>query len=236
LATTLQTLITRVRQRTMLENDQSSTDLEITDYLNSSLAFLDSILKQQDDYDITSVSNTISNVATPYFAVPADFFKLRMLEMLAPSNPNYYITLKQFSLRTKNRYNTSMLTPFAFSTGICNLAYRVMLPNIYIEPAQFCTGTFRLWYTPVYTLLVNTTDALPAYMDTQAWNEYAVCDVAAKLMDKQGLDPSSFYMRAMSAKQTVEADSAVIDRGSVKVIEDTRDDGSGGGFGNGWNW
>ena len=223
--TTLQTLITRVRQRTMMENDQSVTDAEITDYLNSSLAFLDSILKQNDDYAITKTSFTITNVSTPYFAVPSDFFKLRLLRIQVPGSPNLYITMRHFSMREMDFYNNfTVFTPFDLSANICYLSYRPMLPNIYIEPEWAPLGTYQLWYTPVYIPLVNTSDNLQAYMDTQAWNEYSVCDVCGKVNEKLMRDGQPFNQRAMIARQQIEADSSVIDRGSVRTIADDRDD------------
>lgn len=239
-ATTLQGLITQVRQRTMTEYDQFTTDAEITTMLNASLSFLDSILKQNDDYQITSVIKTISNVATPYFTVPADFFKVRSVEIQSPVNAGQYVTLEKFNLRTQNKYNNfPFLAPIDWATGACNMRYRPegagSVCKIFIQPAQFSAYTYQLWYTPTFLNLVNTTDALPAYMDTNAWCEYAVSDVCAKMKEKEGLDATPFMARAMDARNSITSDSSTIDRGSVVVIEDVRD-GDGADIYGSWNY
>jgi hypothetical protein len=219
----------------MMENDQSCTDTEITNMINSSLGDMDSILKTNDDYAITNVIYTIAS-ADGYITVPDDFYKLRLLETQQPGSGTgqYWITLEQFSLRDKNKYNSTFFTPpFVGNTFV---KYRVMLPYIYIEPQQYTAGTYSLWYQPEFLQLVLTTDTLPAYMDTNAWVEFAVSDVCAKIFDKQQLDSSAFSARAMYQKQRLEQDSATIDHGAVKKVADTRDGTNNSNWGDGWGW
>lgn len=221
-------LITAVRQRTNTENSQFVTDAEIITMLNGSLAEMDDLLiSRYDDYKISSFIYTLSS--SNNIPVPDDFLKVRLVERQL-SDVNHYQRLKQFSLQEKNRYQYP--TSYA-SREYSTVRYRLLGANIMIEPAEQASGTYQVWYVPDYTVL-SQFDTLPAYMDTQAWCEYAVVDTAVKILVKQNLDPSMFMTQKQQLSNRIMSMASNRDAGGVKTIADTRYCNDYSGHNGGW--
>ncbi len=220
--TTLQNLITLLRQRTNTEVNQFVTDAELTTYLNNSLCLLDGILISKfNDYKL---SQTITTLATDqdYLELPADFLKLRGLDVQLSTTD--YQQLNPFSFKQRNKR--------LFSSGPIDLEYRLAGSHIILQPKDLAIQyNYRLWYTPDYIPLVNLTDTLETYMDSQAWYEYAVVNSAIKVLAKQNMDPSTFMAQAAELKDHIERLSAPNrDAGEPASIIDSRSGDTG------WNW
>lgn len=237
--TTLQTMLTLLRERTNMENNQFVTDPELTTYLNNSLAVLDGILVSKfDDYKITPVFTTVTT-NTNLIALPADFLKFRGLDIVYNNNsPDGYIAVKKYAFQKRNDLTYPGTSVTYGPTAIC---YRLMGQNVSILPAALAAQfQYRLWYTPDYIPLVNTTDTLQPYMDSQAWYEYAVVAAAVKVLAKQDLDPSIFMAQAAELKDhLIKLSTPNRDSGEPVSVVDTRGPwgggyGSGGGYG--WDW
>ena len=229
-ATTLASIILAVRQRANMENNQFVTDSELTTMINNSLSQLDMILVSKfSDYKLTDTILTAD--ANGRIALPTDFLKLRGVAVqYSTTDPDGYYTLQSYPFRKRNR------KPYGFSGpanyGPYAIDYRLQGTYIQIEPVGLAQNwSYRVWYTPDYTPLVNTTDTLQAYMDSQAWYQYAVVDVCAMVLAKQDLDPTTFLGQKAELKDMIVHLSAPNrDAGEPVAMTDTR------GFGGWGDW
>lgn len=225
--TTLQDIITLVRQRSAMENDFAVTDVELTTYINNSLGELDDLLvSTYEDYNwnsfITTVpSDGVSNVIT----LPSNFYKLRGVDYQnqGGGGPPWY-TLYQYMNNERNRYNTSLANITA-PYGRMRLSFRLQGNTIVIQPQDQAGGTYQVFFTPKFIPLVNTTDLVAVYMDAQAWIEYAVVDCCVKIYNKLSLDPSSFMMEKEGLRKRILAVAKNRTSAGPKRVVNTRFDG-----------
>jgi hypothetical protein len=234
--TTLQTLITILRQRTNMENNQFVTDAELTGYLNNSLCLLDGILiSKYNDYKLSATLTSVV-AGKDYLALPSDFLKFRGLDVYYNAgSPDGYLTLNQFSFRQRNKRPFPITGPLIY--GPYQMEYRLQGNQIKLIPGQAANQwQYRLWYTPDYIPLVALTDTLESYMDSQAWYEYAIVESAIKVLAKQDLDPHIFMAQAAELKEHIQKLSAPSrNAGDPASIVDTSGYGENSG-GWGWNW
>lgn len=196
MATTLAQIITLVRQRSNMEENQFVTDSELTSYINNSLAELYDVLSTKyEEYNLQTFQAVIpSDGVSNTISIPSNLFKLRGVDFQNASQgqqaPLWY-TLYEFQLPERNRNNNvvnNILTPY----GKLRLSFRLADASIIIIPQIEAGGTYQIWYTPKYVPLVQSTDTLTIQMDTQAWVEYAVVDCCIKILNKQNMDPTGF--------------------------------------------
>jgi len=233
--TTLQAMLTLLRQRTNMENNQFVTDAELISYLNNSLCLLDGILiSKYNDYKLTLAMASVVP-GTNYLALPDDFLKLKMLEVnYTQGQVDGYLTLSQYGARQKNR--KPYPTGGSLTYGPYQMEYRLEGNKISLIPFQSAAQwTYRISYAPDYVPLVNTTDTLQSYMDSQAWYEYAICDSAVKILAKQDLDPSIFMAQAAELKNHIIALSAP-NRNAGEPAHVVDFDRGFGDHGGGWGW
>lgn len=224
MATTLQDIITLTRQRSNMENNYFITDAELTTYINNSLAELDGIMATEyDEYRLSSFQAILPNDGVSnVISIPSNLFKLRGVDYVntGQGGPPYY-TLYQFQFPERNRDNNTLgniMSPW----GKVRLSYRLADVGIIIQPQNVAGGTFQVWYTPKYVPLVQLTDTLTVQMDMQSWVEYAVVDCAIKIMNKQGLDPSSFMAEKMALKQRIIGEAKNRDSSGPKRVANVR--------------
>lgn len=236
MATTLTDMISLLRQRTNMENNQFVTDQELTSYLNNSLCLLDGILISKfNDYKLSAVLVSVVD-GHEHIDLPADFLKLRGLDIFFnEDNPDGYITLNEFSFRQRNKRPFPITGPLVY--GPYQMEYRLQGNYIKLIPGQIANKwRYRLWYTPDFIKLVNGSDTLEPYMDSQSWYEYAICEASIKVLLKQDLDASQFVAQSAQLKDHILKLSAP-NRNSAEpaAIVDTRGTSDAGG-GYGWNW
>lgn len=238
MSTKLSDIITAIRQRSNMENNQFVTDAEITTMVNQSLCQLDMILVSKfNDYkltsDILSPSTTDGSIALS--GLSKTFLKLRGVDArINPNDPDGYIAIRGRSFQNRNPRPYFAQTGSGF--GPYSLTYRLQDQVIIIEPvAQATQWSYKIWYTPDYVPLANPTDALQPYMDSQCWYEYGVIDCCIKILAKQDLDPSTFMGQKEEAKGLIMQLSAPNrDAGEPKSVVDTRFTDVGWGYG--WDW
>ena len=233
--TTLQTLINLLRARVDMKVNQFLTDADATSYLNNSLAILDGILISKfSDYKITPTILSVG-AGTNIITLPNDFVKLRGVDVYYNvGNVDGYKEMFEYSWEHRNKKlypvnGPSLVSPYVFE-------YRLQGNGIVIIPAAAAANySYRVWYTPDYVPLVNPTDTLQTYMDTQAWHEYAIADSAVKVCAMQDLDPSTFQMQAAELKEHIMKLSAPNrNSGEPKQVTDSRGDFSGYPYGSFW--
>jgi len=221
--TTIQDLITYTRQRANIEDNQFCTDDELITYINRSLAELDDcLITRYEDYKITTYLATLTN-GDYIIPLPPDFLKVRAIDYSpsVPPNGNGWYTINQYQLPERNRYNNSIQN-IASPWGKVTLSSRVMGDSIYMAPQDEAGGEYQIWYTPKYQWLPLATDALPYYMDTQAWSEFAVVSSCVKIMNKMVLDPSGFMAEKQEQKDRVISAAKNRDSSGPKRVANVR--------------
>lgn len=231
MSTSLLTLRTRARQRTNMENNTGFvTDAELTDMLNCSLGDLDdTLVSTYEDYKLTDY---LTSISTPvegqnYFALPSDFLKCRGVDRQFNGT---YMTMDNYNFTKRNQYSFPVMN---FVYGYLDVYYRIQDGYCFVIPWQNCAANYRLWYIPKFLTLVNDGDVLPAYMDTQAWSEYAVVDTCIKILAKQDLDPTTFMAQKAALQARIINAAKPRDAGPVKRVQNTRY--NRGWMGPGWN-
>lgn len=227
--TALSDLLTLIRQRSNMENNQYVTDAELTTYINNSLAELDDILvSRYEDYNWSSFLATLpSDGVSNTITLPSTVYKVRGLDYQnqGQGGPPWY-TLYQFMNNERNRWNNSLANITA-PYGKMRLSFRVAAQTIIIQPQAQAGGTYQVWFTPKYVPLVNPTDTVATYMDTQAWIEYAVVDCCIKICNKQNLDPSAFMQEKQALRERVVNVAKNRSSAGPKRVANVRFDGDG---------
>jgi len=222
----MQSLITLTRQRADLENNNFCTDAEIMLYLNQSLGELDDILATDyEDYHVLTYQSVIpTNTNSNIIPVPSNLLKLRGVDFqfqaaATPDQATFWYTIPRFNFLERNQINplTSAMMPWRM-----NVSYNLIDQGIQIVPQMNCAGTYRIWFTPKYEYLTQTTSILPLYMNAQGWSEYAVVDACIKIFNKQNLDPSGFMAEKEALRQRITSAAKNRDSGGVKSVADTR--------------
>ena len=234
--TTLQSLITLLRQHCNMENSQFVQDTELTSYLNNSLSILDDILISK--FSHYKLTNTILSVAptSNYISLPADFVKLQGVDVYFNiGQPDGYYTLPEYSWEHRNTVLYPGLT--ASTSGLyMSLEYSLQGQTIVIRPAAIANNyQYRVSYSPGYIPLVNYSDTLQPYMDSQAWCQYAIYDSAVKVNQKQDLDATMFLNQSqMLRDHIIKLATPNRNAGEPKCVSDVRSYGSHGLYGCCW--
>lgn len=231
--TLLSDLVTRARQRADLVNNQVVTDPEWATYLNDELAeYYDTLVGEYEDYNIATADLAITSATDGqnFFSLPVDFLKSRAVHRQYGSG---WIPLDPFSLQDAGAFSLQSL-PLA--PGCPSVRYRIEGQKVVVLPVPSAPGTYRLYYIPKYTALALS-DALPPYMDQQAWFRAAVAGACAQAMQKQELDPSAFAGEKQAQLVRIVAAAKSRDAGAPKKIANTRRSrGWRGGRGGGVSW
>ncbi len=237
MVTQLSDIITLVRQRSNMEENNFVTDVELTTYINNSLAELDDILvTDYEDYRINTFQAILPSDGTSnIISIPSNLYKLRGVDFQINSSANgiYWLSLFPFQLTERNRQRsglTNILIPYR--TG---LSYRLGDAGIIIMPQVEAGGTYQVWYTPKFVPLDETTDALTIQMDNQAWVEYAVVDCCIKIFNKQNLDPSGFLAEKQALQVRIRNAAKNRDSAGPKRVANVRFNDNDFGMPFGWD-
>jgi len=182
MTTTLLSLRTRARERADMVNSQFIGDGELTTYINMGMLELyDMLVHANEDYFTTSTTLTISAGANTA-ALPASFYKLRGLDYLLNGS---YVNVPLFNFQDRNRASSRNIWSNLLGDG---RRYRVFADNILIQDIDNAAGTYRAWYIPALSYLVNTTDILPSSLSKFGWDEYIVLFAAERMLSKEESD------------------------------------------------
>lgn len=245
--TTCGNLILEAQQRCNKENSQLYTQQELVSMASQSYKELYGIILQKygsDYYIAPPVSYILTGLLDPVYQaqvvpLPADFFKLMRVEVaLNPTDPNSWITLRQFNAAQANLYNyPNIYTMY----GITNLRYRLWGSQLQIVPIGSGGTTIRIWYSPRPNELIYTTDTVDMIA---GWEEYVVADMCVKMMVKEeSFDTAqAFELQKSALMQRIESEAANRNVGEPQTVTDNKiknfawtdgDTGDGGGFGGG---
>lgn len=179
---TLGELKTQARQRADQENSEFVSDSELISYINASLAELHDLLiaAYNEDYVMEEYRFEADGAALSY-ALPADFYKLRGVDVRRGENANW-ATVKRFNFNRRNEQQNA----YAWNLlGLPYMEYRLVGSNIRFNRTPDQQLQFRIFYYPRCPKLVADTDS---YDDINQFAEYVVVDAAIKMMQKEESD------------------------------------------------
>jgi hypothetical protein len=242
--TTVGNVRLEAQQRTDRVNSDNISDQEWNSMISQSYKELYDILIQKfgDDYFIalpkiyvtTGQVDPVTQIQT--FPLPDDFYKLQRVEVaLNFSDPNSWITLRQFNTIQANLWNYPNVYTFY---GITNLRYRLWGNNLQIVPIASAGQYIRIWYSPRPNQLINSTDTLDGI---SGYEEYIVADVCIKALTKTEEDPIIFMNQKAALMKRIEEAAENRNIGEPQTVSDSRtrnfawSDGDYGGS-NGGMW
>lgn len=239
--TTVGNLRIECQQRVDRVNFDNITNQEWNSMISQSYKELYDIILQKfgsDYYIAIPVTYLTTGQVDPVtlaqtFPLPIDFYKLMRCEVaLNPSDPNSWITLREFSAIQANLYNyPNQYTMY----GVSNLRYRLWGGNLQIVPISQAGQTIRIWYSPRANQLINDTDTVDAI---SGYEEYIVADVCIKALAKTEEDVSVFAAQKAALLMRIESAAANRNVGEPNTVSDSRrrnfawtDDGGSSGLG-----
>ncbi len=207
---TLANLRSDVRQRADMVNSGFCSDSEINEYINQSIAELYDLLLTSYGDDYYTTSATLSWLAnTDTLPTPSDFYKLSTLEY-SDSDRRYPLDRLAFAdLRKRRRsagWSTSSLPRYSLVGGV-----------FVVDRVPTSNQTLTCWYVPAPLRLANDSDTFDGI---SGWEEYVVCDAAAKCLEKEESDASALLSRKLMLKQRIEQASPTRDTGNPPTVRD----------------
>lgn len=215
---TLGQLRTATRQRSDMVNSQFVTDAEFNSYINQSYFELYDILVSTygDDYYVAPVFPITTNGTDFQFPLPADFYKLKGVDLNINGAQDSWVTLRPFNFQERNRYAVPNFQSFY---GITNLRYRVNGNNLWFTPIPTAGQTINVWYVPRMTELVTDGDVCDGI---SGWTEYIICDAAIKAMQKEESDVSVLMAQKQALLQRIQSQAENRDQGMPQTVTDTQ--------------
>lgn len=184
------------RQKANQEYSTFVSDTELKDYINQSFAELyDILVSRFEDYFSKVLEFTITSGNS--YSLPSDLYKIRGLDFKL--NTDDFVTVRKFNFEDRNKISRNTTRSIR---GYSDRIYRVMGENINILPTDAAPGTYKLWYIPRYTPLVNDADVLTGVLDFQ---EYITVDAAMKMMIKEESDISALMAQKQALVARIEA-------------------------------
>lgn len=209
---TLANLRSRARDRADMQNSSFISDSELNNYINSSIAELHDLLigNYENDYRLNSYSfTTVANTAD--YALPADFYKMRGVDIKITSNQ--WFSCRPFNFNERNRNQN-------FAWGLLTgptIRYRLTDANIKFSPAPDTAVQIQIWYIPVATILSADGDTL---VDINQYAEYVVVDAAIKMLQKEESDVSVLMAQKAGLIKRIQDISANRDASQPESISD----------------
>lgn len=195
---TLSSLEAQARQRSDSESlTNRHTQAQVWEYINESWAELYNILIQTgQEYYLSSYSFNTTAGTTDY-ALPADFY----LDKGADTTiAGCVVLLDRWQWEERDQYDAITV----WSPGV-PWAYALVGSNISLRPSPPSGVTVRLWYYPAPSRMTSGSNSIDCLA---GFEEYIVCDVAAKILTKDDRDPSLVLQQKEAARRVIERMSA----------------------------
>jgi hypothetical protein len=209
---TLLELRNRARQRSDMESSDFVDDVELNGYINSSIAELHDLLVSAygSDYFLSEYDFNILSGTTDY-NLPADFYKLKGVDVKIQNNNWFSVRPFNFNERNRNQDIT-----WGLLTGP-SIRYRLMGGNIKFNPSPDGNYSARIWYIPKAAILTADTDQ---YDDLNQFAEYVVVDAAIKMLQKEESDVSVLLNQKQALKARLEQMANDRDAGQPLAVSD----------------
>lgn len=186
---TLLGLRTQVRSRGEFRPTYIS-DSELTTMINQSIAEVyDLLVGVSQDYFLT-YSDVAVVAGTATYTLPATFYKAFGVDYVRPDG--VLVPMSKFMWPERGNL---------VRNGAPELTrYRVMGPDLRLEPAPGWSGTVRFWYIPAPTKLVADGDTFDGI---SGWEEYVVLDCCVKCAAKEESDASVFMAQKAAMAERI---------------------------------
>lgn len=199
---TLTELILLVRRKADIENaGYHVSDDEITDYINSAIAMLWSLLIDGTDGTFfAKVSPDLVKIGDNAYRLPDDFFKL--VEVSIDWNNRYFPVTQA----DPQEYGILLKRPFVgryYSRYFFQFNEKQGWFELFVFPAPTNTGDLLVRYVPGAQVLSLGTDELKLPSN---WYEWVVFDAAIQCMIKEESDPSVLIMEREKREQRLKDD------------------------------
>lgn len=203
-----QTLINQARNRADMINSLFVTDEEALGYL--SLAYqrmYDIIATNNEDFFISTSVFPLVNQQQDY-ALPADFYKIRGVDLLSGIN-NF--TLRPFTFNERNRFRYGS----ALTTAGPVYRYHVINNTIRFIPLPGA-GQITLWYIPLPVL----PSSVSSQVETMGFDEFLITYIAMKMLMKEESDTSDIKEELAVLTERVRTMTKSRDEGFPTVVID----------------
>lgn len=184
-------------------------------WINSALAELhDLLIDSYEDYHVKTYEIQLT-AGTNSYDLPDDFYKLLKL-FHYDSTTGTRVRLRRFNLDELGALGDPFVHPAATDTG---MLYRILGNQIVLVPDPTGTGKLELWYAPSFTKLFHDADKVHMSVPVM-WEDFVVCDVAARCLEKEESDPRPMLMRKAEAKKRIVESALNRDAGMPNKVID----------------
>lgn len=195
----LTTLRARVREATDTVGSSFITDTptSLDAFINAAAHELYKLLVGVfDDYfEVSTSPNIALVVGTQKYALPADFLKLRGVDVQVGA---------EWKSLTRAPFTQRNIQPLGSSIDPRFLQYRLEGKKLAFQPSPAAAGIARALYIPQFFAYVNAGDVREWY----DWEEYVVQVAAAKVAVKEETDPSPYMAEAARIRKQIEDEAS----------------------------
>jgi len=192
---TLSDLRTQAQYLADAVNDSHKSTAEWTVWANYHGAELwDELANLFEDRYTTSTSGlTVSSGVLSFTLSTA--MRVRAIEKSVDGGQNW-MRVEQTPLREFSRWRTTRVRSGSPYADVADCTYAIVGTQILITPSNATSGTFRVWYVPVYTAMSSDSDSLfgGAAVPNQ-WHEFVAIGMAIDALGKEESDPSFLMAR-----------------------------------------
>ena len=153
-------IISVVRQRcTMGTRDEFISDSEMAGYVNASYAELWDLIVDQlgEDYFVRDPVTFTTDGTSEWYSLPTDYSKtLGMDYQFVSGQPQYWISIPEFGLADRNKFNWMGLFGSGQAPRIFNAHFRPMDDKLWFKPILPAGWTIRHIYIPQFTNIATT--------------------------------------------------------------------------------
>lgn len=232
----------QAQQRADRVNSNFVTKTEWNDYINQSYFELyDLLVTAYEDYYLNEYTFQTDGSSSRYplpngvitnlnGSVARPFYKLMGVDLGLANNDNAWVTLKNFDFISRNRYVFPNIT--STFAGVFNMRYRVMGNDLMFIPTPSAGQYVRVWYIPRMLRLLKDTDMADGI---SGWTEYVIVDAAIKALQKEESDVTVLMAQKVALLDRIQTSAMNRDAGQPSKISATRNDGSGGWGGPGFD-
>ena len=204
---TLAELMTAVRERAGMENSTFISDTELKGYINSGLFELYGLLTTEfEDYNL-SFGTVTTDGTNERFSLPADFFKVRGVDIDLGSS--CYRPILPFTLIERGG-------PAALISDT-DYRYKIVGSQIWFSPKPANGKVFRLIYTPRFTALSANSDTADGY---SGWLEYVLVYATRKCLVKEESDVRELDADLANLRERIVGEAARRDSGHAGRVSD----------------
>lgn len=206
-------LIAEIRQRSDQENSTFVSGTELEGWLNQSAADLHDLIVDHAGTDAFEADHTFTTTpGTDVYALPADFYRLASVTARLGGR---WRALRASLSSERTRFEGASLPRYALAgrttAGVAELR---------LVPAPTSAVQICVWYVPLAFDAV-----IPASLVSfNGWDEYVICDVCAKVAEKEESDSRAFLARRDRAAERITKAATRLDMGEPLRMRDVADE------------